>query len=449
MPMVERQHVLPGCGLPTAGLPPVGRLPTEAPREGIDYIVCTGCGEHTDVTERRASADNHEFCRDCYGERFVACAACERETAVGSEFYAEDSYLPHCEACYMSLYSHCSACGAETETTALQASPIAGDAALYCSECFSGRFTTCCGCGQAIIFDDVAYTDEYDGDAYCANCSPCDEDDDEAEWEQGRRVDGTTFDNVGSKRKFGVELEISGCRHHGGLRGKTPFGVKYDGSLSSGKEFVSPVLQGDEGLEAVSNLCAFGREHDWTVDSSCGYHVHVDCGDLNNAQLASVAVGYTATEDVWARFVSKKRAGNSYCDRLPYSVDDIRGQGFNYILERTDDRYHWLNWQAYQRHHTVEIRLHSGTTNYDKVANWVKIHTRFVDALAKLPEREVYDLFAGKSVVQKFAAIMDIISDDGTLRSYYMKRAAKMKQPIESETSFDRMIAEQNLVLAS
>lgn len=326
----------------------------------------------------------------------------------------------------MTAFANCQACGREAETAALRDAP---DSSRLCEGCFNARFVNCAGCDQLIAFDAVAYTDEYDNDCYCCNCSPNNEDDDEAEWEQGRRVDGATFDRIGSRRKFGVELEISSCARHAGLRGKTPFGVKYDGSLSSGKEFVSPILQGDEGLAAVDNLCAYGKEHDWTVDSSCGYHVHVDCGDLNDSQLKSVAVGYALTADLWARFVTKKRAQNRYCEPLPYSSGDLRNWSFRDILDSTEDRYHWLNWHAYNRHKTVEVRLHSGTTNADKVNNWVMIHTRFVDALAAMPESEVWATFEGKSIEDQFDALMRL-AGDAKLRKYYRKRAAKHGRPV-------------------
>ena len=437
-PRRERQRVIPGCGLPTAGVTPTPEPPAPA--------TCTACNCQTGSVVTTGS--NEDLCGDCYSERFTACTRCSSQVRVGYDYYSNDSRGPFCEGCYMSVYSHCSGCAGECEVGELRASPIRGDGSLYCTECFTARFTVCAGCERAMLYDEVAYTDSWDGDTYCANCSPCDEDDDEAEWEQGRRVEGRTFVNIGSKRRFGVELEISGCRRHGGLRGKTPFGAKYDGSLSSGKEFVSPVLQGDEGLEAVASLCAYGRDNDWTVDSSCGYHVHIDCGDLNDDQLKSVAVGYAATEGLWARFVSKKRAGNQYCEKLPYGVADIRSRNFRSILDMSESRYHWLNWQAYSRHQTVEVRLHSGTTNYDKIANWVKIHTRFVDALSSMTADAVYAALAGKTVEEQFVTIMALVNDKGELRDFYTKRAAKQKQPLQTE-AFDQYIADENLSLAS
>jgi len=337
----------------------------------------------------------------------------------------------------MTAFPNCQACGSEVPAEQLIAAP---DATQLCRACHDTRFFECAGCGHTVRLDAVAYTDEYDGDNYCCDCAPNNEDDDEAEWDQGRQVVGTTFDRVGSRRKFGVELEISSCTKHAGLRGNTVFGVKYDGSLSSGKEFVSPILQGDEGLEAVDNLCDYGKANDWTVDSSCGYHVHVDCGDLMDNQLKSVALAYALTADLWGRFVTKKRQQNRYCEKLPYSPEEIRNVNFRTILDMTEDRYHWLNWHAYSRHRTVEVRLHSGTTNGTKVVNWVKIHTRFVDAIANMPDTEVWNTFAGKTAEEQFDALMRLAGDDD-LRRYYARRAEKHGRPVVGTAMSDLELA--------
>lgn len=384
------------------------------------------CSECADCEASVTSAVGYDYCDECYGRLYTTCAECSAEVAVGEQYESIQGAGPFCRGCYVTLYSCCPGCGSECTSADMLDAP---NNSRMCADCFHDRFTNCSGCLRTISFDDVAYVDDFDGDSYCCDCAPSDEDDDDAEWEQGRRVEGVTFDKIGSKRRFGVELEISGCSKHSGLRGQTPFGVKYDGSLSSGKEFVSPVLQGDEGLAAVENLCNYARSNDWTVDSSCGYHVHIDCGDLRDEQLFSVGLGYAFTADVWARFVANKRSQNRYCAPLPYTAESMRNWCFQDILYQTPDRYYWLNWKAYERHRTVEIRLHSGTTNYDKVANWVKIHARFVDAMAALTKDEVRELFDGKTVEEKFAAVMDIAGDDN-LRRFYARRAAKHNKPV-------------------
>lgn len=420
------QQVLPNCGLPAEGVPPAV--------DQVTHFHCEGCDTQYDRNMLRIPQDGRQLCSYCYREEFARCVHCDAEVRLGEDYYSESSEGPFCEGCYMTMFQHCAGCGSEFPINEMRASPLQAGVS-YCDDCFFDRFTICSGCERAIHHDDVVYVDNYDGDCYCSDCAPSNEDCDDDEWDVGSRVYGRTFDKIGSKRKFGVELEISGCRNHSGLRDKTPFGVKYDGSLSGGKEFVSPVLQGDEGLDAIANLCAYAREHDWTVDSSCGYHLHIDCSDLNDEQKVAVAVGYAATEKLWARFVSKRRATNNYCGPLPYRAITIKNLSFHGILDMTHTRYLWINWQSYDRHKTLEIRLHSGTVNYDKIANWVIIHTRFVDALAKMVADDVYHLFANKTVEEQFDAVMELVNDDGALRAFYLKRAEKFGQPLDAAVS--------------
>ena len=43
------------------------------------------------------------------------------------------------------------------------------------------------------------------------------------------------------------------------------------------------------------------------------------------------------------------------------------------------DRYYKVNAVAYERHQTIEFRQHSGTTEYEKIANWVMFLAKLVD----------------------------------------------------------------------
>ena len=43
-------------------------------------------------------------------------------------------------------------------------------------------------------------------------------------------------------------------------------------------------------------------------------------------------------------------------------------------------RYRKLNIQSYFRHQTLEVRHHAGTTNPEKITNWVRLMARLFDA---------------------------------------------------------------------
>ena len=43
-----------------------------------------------------------------------------------------------------------------------------------------------------------------------------------------------------------------------------------------------------------------------------------------------------------------------------------------------NDRYHKVNAESYRRHKTIEFRQHAGTTNYEKIINWVSFCGKLV-----------------------------------------------------------------------
>ena len=38
-----------------------------------------------------------------------------------------------------------------------------------------------------------------------------------------------------------------------------------------------------------------------------------------------------------------------------------------------NDRYYMINGTALKKYKTIEVRLHSGTTNFNKIKNWVEL----------------------------------------------------------------------------
>jgi hypothetical protein len=52
--------------------------------------------------------------------------------------------------------------------------------------------------------------------------------------------------------------------------------------------------------------------------------------------------------------------------------------------EDVSDRYKWLNLSAYERHRTVENRLHHGTTLPERTLEWAKVCMLIVERGMKL-----------------------------------------------------------------
>jgi len=244
---------------------------------------------------------------------------------------------------------------------------------------------------------------------------------------QGSNVVDTKHDRAGSTRRFGVELEVSTARNYGQLEGQTVFGLKGDCSVGGdGCEFVSPVLQGDAGIEAVEALCEYARSHEWKCDDTCGYHLHIDMNDLDDEAKKRILYAYKLTEALWAKFVQRRRARNTYCRKISLDAADIRDQRFESSISDIEDavgRYCWCNTVAWHDHGTLEIRLHHGTVTQAVVVNWIRAHLRFVDLVRSLTLDQIDSMFLNKSEADAMAALEHTF-DNADLVDHFRKRVA-------------------------
>lgn len=232
------------------------------------------------------------------------------------------------------------------------------------------------------------HTGQINGRTVCTSCY-----EDLATWlARSHRFTENTY-TLGSKRKFGIEIETATCPNYRDLYGNTLWGAKYDCSIS-GMEFVSPILEGDDGLHTVDQLCGFARLNHWKIDDDCGLHIHLDMRDEKRAALKSIAYAYVVTSDLWATFVEPYRADNySMCCRTSLTRERLEdARRFTY-LARSINRFEWFNIAAYARHGTIEIRLHEGSLNIRAIRYWVMAHLRFVDAVKDKTFDEIDTMF--------------------------------------------------------
>jgi hypothetical protein len=296
-----------------------------------------------------------------------------------------------------------------------------------CDDCVHSSYSQCSECGD--WHDEV--TDTRHGplcsDCYSDACQP-----------SGRATPfipdrDNTFDRIRSRRCFGVELETSKCSGWRGVAGEHQFKQHSDGSIL-GEEFVSPILAGDKGLEAIEQFCKVANSKNWKVNRTCGFHVHFDVGDFEAEELRRVAYAYLLTYDVWAAFVSDTRRENTYCRELDWHFDHLEPLETLKDWEEFSEslsRYQWLNIAAYTKYRTFEIRLHSGTLKSTKVCNWVIAHARFIDAVSKMTVKQLEGMFWNESTQRKFERIVEIW-DCPALTDYFVERAAKFGVQLET-----------------
>lgn len=164
--------------------------------------------------------------------------------------------------------------------------------------------------------------------------------------------------------------------------------IKSDGSLRYdddcyGVEFT--ILFTRDNKKPLEQLCALLSGLNAHVNRSCGLHVHLDCRDLidgtkkMNNRLASIRAKRLGNcLDLLYRMVPQSRRENNYCRP---SVSGLKNCS----------RYYAVNRTSLRKHKTIEIRLHSGTTNFNKISNWIDL-IYLISRSPKLTSNKVSDL---------------------------------------------------------
>lgn len=182
--------------------------------------------------------------------------------------------------------------------------------------------------------------------------------------------------------RTGMAYEYEGYNHRDG---HSYFKFTTDGSVSGMAdpiECVSPVLAGNDGRRMLKNACRTLNTADAKVNQTCGLHVHIGAAKLTEKQYSNVFVNYMYLEAVIDTFMAvSRRASNAYYadtlqdhkDRLEQAVTirDVQN-----VMNNC--RYHKVNPMSYNRHKTIEFRQHSGTTNFEKIINWVNFCGKLV-----------------------------------------------------------------------
>lgn len=218
-----------------------------------------------------------------------------------------------------------------------------------------------------------------------------------------------------ANRNFGVEIEAFGISRQRAAQAITQAGydalvegynhnvrphwkVTTDASISNGFEVVSPVLQGEQGVKAVRDVCKALVRAGAKVDRRCGLHVHVSVDGLGIVDLRNLMARYIRHEETIDKIMPRSRRGNSneYCRSNAQALgglDQFRNNNFRSIDEFTeifrscvrrnvfvsDARHVKLNILSVIRQGTVEFRQHSGTVNATKATNWVRFCVNFVE----------------------------------------------------------------------
>jgi hypothetical protein len=200
---------------------------------------------------------------------------------------------------------------------------------------------------------------------------------------------------------FGIELETvipdTSTIHVGPYHGGCPvtaaptfrgmfWKAERDGSIQAPRgfraaEFVSPVLQGEEGIEAVLAFVAWLKEQGARVNASCGCHIHIGLDSVignasttaRNAYMRKLAAVVNINAGAIYAQTGTRRDLNRYCRPLDENVRETLDRAVRDgcpVAYRTD-RYRILNLTNVESRGTVEFRAFAGTLNRSKILHHI------------------------------------------------------------------------------
>lgn len=161
------------------------------------------------------------------------------------------------------------------------------------------------------------------------------------------------------------------------------------------------VLTNINDFSNLKQLCILLDAIGAKVNVTCGLHVHLDLRQFKAMPWGMVRRFKSAlpllnsmlpmgrrTDFYSASDVSHIRIENSYSERQ---------KGAPKYRYESNSRYAKINTLAYEKFKTLEIRMHSGTTNFDKITQWCRVlHSIAKSKALKLPNTSNAQFYAAK-----------------------------------------------------
>lgn len=155
------------------------------------------------------------------------------------------------------------------------------------------------------------------------------------------------------------------------------------------------------------------------VNNSCGLHVHMDARNRDHKMMYNNLVKcLPLLSSMVPNDRIKGNEGRTHYCKLNTQHEFDKGIH--------DGRYQAINPEAYNKYKTIEIRLHSGSTNANKIINWVTI----LSGIANLPTK----IESSVSTTEELGCLFDV---SGKLAMYINKRIELFKTKTIVDTRAD------------
>lgn len=184
------------------------------------------------------------------------------------------------------------------------------------------------------------------------------------------------------------------------------------------------------GIDALANMAP-------QINRSCGLHVWIDAQDFSWRDMQKLLSLWARYEPFFFELLPSNRKDNHYCRAMRKQDWTSNGQshwnvvsraiaaqsesafnafnGANYSPSGTFQKYSAMNISKWWQNGCIEFRLHSGTVNYDKIRNWVKL-------LVAVVERVKNTQMAAIKPISNISAETDAARANGRLQTRYMAK---------------------------
>lgn len=270
---------------------------------------------------------------------------------------------------------------------------------LYKSDYQSGGSGECSSCEGSGILIYTHRDTGHDIEHECPDCEGSGDHTNNEETDLDRAIDDARqFLNEKVK-----ELKIKGLN------------AVHDGSIDTdGDHNMLPIeitlLVKKNDLSDLKKTCDLLNSLSAVVNASCGLHVHLDARDKTKGQVERIGKRFEKTLRYLGEMVPVSRRKNRYCKMVVSGI--------------TGDRYSAVNLTAFQKHNTIEVRLHSATTSFEKIAYWLRI----VSAVAET---------SNSQPIRGWKSFFELIKADDTMKNYIKERVEKFKGSIEESELTD------------
>ena len=185
--------------------------------------------------------------------------------------------------------------------------------------------------------------------------------------------------------------------------------IKSDGSIDGDSDtqwaVELTVLFRQDDMKNLEKLCSLLNELEAEVNASCGLHVHIDARHMTEKQVIMAGHKFNSVMPFLAMMVPKSRSRSNYCKLGTSKIDG--------------DRYYACNLTAFKKYKTIEIRLHSSTTSFIKISNWIKVLSGVMS---------IEDLGHHAKTLEEF---YNVIGADDDLQNYIVSRVQKFNGTAE------------------